>query len=109
VLLENADKAIIVPEKLRDYLLNAEHPENQGKASLFAALGYDRDNWARLADDFRSQHLTGEATESRPNASGRTYVIVAPLQGTLGRATILSVWQVDYGSEVPRFITAYGA
>jgi Domain of unknown function (DUF6883) len=83
--------------------------KNQGKAWLFATLGYNQDNWARLDDDFRSQHLTREATESRPYASGRTYAIVAPLQGTLGRATILFVWQIDYDSEVPRFITAYGA
>jgi hypothetical protein len=106
--LPNADRAIIAAEKLRDYLLNPAHPDNGGKAYVFTALGYSRENWARLGDDFRSQHLTEEAVEGRANAFGRTYVIVAHLQGPLRSATILSVWQIDDGAEVPRFITAYG-
>jgi hypothetical protein len=71
----NTGRANIAPEKLRDYLLNPDHlllnpdhPENGGKACPFAALGYSRDNWMQLADDFRSQHLTEEALEARSNA-----------------------------------------
>jgi len=107
--LKNADRAIISEAKLRFYLLNPANPRNGGKARLFAALGYTAENWPRLATDLRLQHLAEEAIEGRPSIWGRTYVITAPLSGPLGSASIMSVWQIDFGSEVPRFITAHGA
>jgi hypothetical protein len=37
-----------IPAAKMDYLLNPEHPENRGKARLFAALGYTLSNWRQL-------------------------------------------------------------
>jgi hypothetical protein len=108
MLLPNAERAIIAPAKLRDYLLNGFHPQNLGKARLFAALGYRQENWGQLAEDLRVQHLTRDATEGRPSAYGSTYEIVTLLHGPLGSATIKSVWMIDFGSDVPRFLTAHG-
>jgi hypothetical protein len=107
--LPNAENAIITEAKLRAYLLNPNHPDNAGKARVFQALGYSRDEWQLLASDLREQHLPQDATESRPNREGRTYTIIARLTGPAGSATIKSVWQIDFGTEVPRFITAYPA
>jgi hypothetical protein len=109
VQLSNADRAIIPSEKLRDYLLNAAHPWNNGKARLFAALGYFPENWEVLASDFRAQHLSEEATQSGISPEGVKYFIIAPLLGPIGRANIKSIWQIDFGAEVPRFISAYGS
>ena len=33
--LPNAEKAVVEREKLADYLLNAAHPDNGGKAAFF--------------------------------------------------------------------------
>jgi len=63
VLLPNADQAIIPAEKLRDYLLNPDHPNNGGKARLYAALCYTAANWEDLAEDLRQQHLRFDAEE----------------------------------------------
>jgi hypothetical protein len=105
--LPNADLAIIPEGKLRDYLLNPDHPSNGGKAHLFAALGYRPENWSVLAADLRDQHLILDAIERRPNLFGVPFEIVGILIGPTGSAIIRSIWQIDYGSEVPRFITAY--
>jgi hypothetical protein len=98
---------VIPAEKLRDYLLNAANPDNRGKARLFAALGYFPENWEVLATDLRIQHLPNEAKESGISPTGVKYYIIAPLSGPTGRANIKSIWQIDFGAEVPRFLSAY--
>ena len=39
--IPNADAALIPPEKLRDYLLDEQHPIGGSKAKWFRSLGYD--------------------------------------------------------------------
>ena len=48
--LPNLDNAIIDREKIVDYLLNAAHPDNGGKAEFFHSLGFDRDNWQEFTE-----------------------------------------------------------
>jgi hypothetical protein len=105
--LPNADRAIIPEAKLRDYILNPDHARNQGKARLFMALGYSRQDWARLETDIRQQHLAADAIELTKNDYGRKWAIEAPLRGPNGEATIRTVWIVDFQSGVPRLLTAY--
>ena len=40
VNLPNAHKAIVERDKIADYLLNAAHPDNGGKAAFFESLGF---------------------------------------------------------------------
>ena len=104
--LLKSEQAIIAPEKLRDYLLNPGHPQNRGKARLFAALGYTRNSWQVLESDIRTQHLVLEAREGRSHAYGRTFEIVGMLRGPAGASIIMTVWMYDRGSDIPRFLTA---
>jgi hypothetical protein len=104
--LPNADRAMIAPEKIRDYLFVLEHPQNQGKARLFAALGYTRENWLAFESDLRTQHLPLDAQLSKQTDFGDSYEIVGELLGPQGSAIIMSVWIIDRGSDVPRFVTA---
>jgi hypothetical protein len=106
-LLKNADRAIIEPEKLRDYLLDPGNAQNGGKAEALFRMGYTRENWQRLESDLRDQHLILEATFDDVTIYGIQYVVVAPINGPARRANMKSVWQYDVGSEVPRLITAY--
>ena len=46
-----AEQAIVAAEKVRDCLLNLEHPDGGPKAVWFHSLGYTRDQWQLLADD----------------------------------------------------------
>jgi hypothetical protein len=43
VKLPGADKAVVSREKIVDYLHDAAHPDNGGKAEFFAQLGFRRD------------------------------------------------------------------
>lgn len=43
--LPNADRAIVDPAKVRDYLLSASHPVGRFKAAFFLSLGYSEDRW----------------------------------------------------------------
>ena len=52
--LPNARLALVAREKISDYLLNAAHPDNGGKAEFFDSLGFRRDEWEVLARAFRA-------------------------------------------------------
>jgi hypothetical protein len=106
--LPNHDRAIISPEKLRDYLLSDHHPAGRFKATFFRRLGYTRENWGDLEAALRAQHLVSDAQESGTTVYGRKFVIVAPVEGPSGEtAPLVSVWVIRRGEEVPRFVTAY--
>ena len=40
--MPNANLAVIEKEKIVNYLLNAAHPDNGGKAAFFLELGFNR-------------------------------------------------------------------
>ena len=106
--LPNADRAVIEPAKLRDYLLSPTHSVGRFKATLFAVLGYTQEEWRRLEADLRSQHLTKEAQLVATSRYGQKYEIRAALIGPAGRsAQVVSSWVVLAGDDVPRFVTAY--
>ncbi len=44
-----ATEANVATEKVRDYLLNPEHPDGGSKAAWFRSLGYARDHWQESA------------------------------------------------------------
>ena len=49
-------------------------------------------------------HLSLEVTRTHENAYGVVYEIVGPIKAPNGsRAQFCSVWQVDTGTDVPRF------
>jgi hypothetical protein len=104
----NADRAVIEPAKLRDYLRSSTHPVGRFKAAFFLTLGYSADAWARLEVDLRSQHLPRDAVAAAPTPYGQKYVIRATLVGPAGRSTrVRSVWVVRVGEDYARFVTAY--
>src|SRR5438128_2782287 len=43
--LPNANLAIVDREKITEYLLNAAHPDNGGKAAFFAGFGFTHRDW----------------------------------------------------------------
>ncbi|MCR4318600.1 MAG: hypothetical protein NUW37_19840 [Planctomycetes bacterium] len=47
--LPDLENAFIEREKIEDYLLNASHPDNGGKAAFFLRLGFEQEDWETLA------------------------------------------------------------
>jgi hypothetical protein len=107
LLIPNADRAVIEPAKLHDYLLSRTHPIGRFKAAFFQALGYSSEDWRRLDADLRSQHLSKEA-DDETTPYGRKFVIRATLVGPSDASAVLvSVWVVRAGEDFARFVTAY--
>ena len=104
----NAARAIIAPEKITGYLLNVSHRRGGPKARLLLGLGYRADDPQRLESDLRTQHLSLDFARTSVNAYGGVYEIEGPIKAPSGRIVrFCSIWQVDTGTEVPRFITMY--
>jgi hypothetical protein len=104
----NAHRAIVAADKLTGYLLNVSHKRGGPKARLLLSVGYRSDNPRSLESDLRAQHLSLDVTRTHENAYGVVYEIEGPIKTPGGRTvSFCSVWQVDTGTDVPRFITMY--
>lgn len=106
--LPNAERAVVEREKVVDYLLNAAHPDNGGKAQFFEGLGFRREEWRTLAAAFRTLACNAEVTGSMESPHGRKYIMVGKIKSPSGIAPrVQTVWIVDSGSEAARLVTAY--
>jgi len=106
--LPNAKKAVVERGKIVDYLLNPAHPDNGGKAAFFAALGFSRDDWRKLAAALRELTTTADVIKSVESAHGRKYVLRGQIHSPSGKTpAVLAVWIVDRGMDAPRLVTAY--
>ena len=106
--LPGADRAIVDPFKVRNYLLATDHQVGRHKARFFASLRYSKRNCADLAAELRKYAQQDNATMLDANAYGTKYSITSPTTGPTGRsAVILSIWIVRYAETFPRLVTAY--
>lgn len=104
----NADRAIIAAEKLTRYLLNTSHKRGAAKARLLLSLGYRTDAPDVLESDIRLQLLPLEPTRTSKNRFGAAFEIEGPLTTPCGETVrFCSIWQIDTGTDIPRFITMY--
>ena len=105
-LLPNVEHARIDSRKLRDYVLNSQHPVGQYKATFFAQIGYTAADWQRLERDIRDQHLSQPAEPGQPSPYGQKYTITAPLQGPQGWARLVTtVWILRPGNDYAELVT----
>jgi hypothetical protein len=106
--LPNAGLAKVEREKITEYLLNADHPDNGGKAAFFMAGGYRRDDWHALARSFRRIAITYLVTHSIESVHGKKYIIDGAIETPTGKSpTVRTIWFLDSGETIPRFVTAY--
>ena len=106
--LPAAERAVIAPAKIRDYLLSTSHPVGRFKAPFFARLGYTSANWRRLEKDLLDLAVSGGAELGKDSPYGQKYEIRGILSGPSGRsAGVLTVWIVLFGGDVPQFVTAF--
>jgi len=104
--LANADRAVIDPAKVRDYLLSATHPVGRFKAAFFFALGYSADRWEVLRDDILALARTGIASPGQPSPYGRKLELDGILTGPSGRSVpVRTVWIFRPEEQFPRFVT----
>jgi len=107
-MLPNAERALVAPTKVRDYLLSPSHPVGRFKATVFASLGYTQENWERLRDDLLAIARSGTASAIPPGEFGQKFEVSGILVGPSGRSGEFStVWLVRTGEDFPRFVTAF--
>lgn len=73
--LPGADRAVVEPRKLRDYLLSPAHLVGRFKAAFFTSLGYTADTWGLLSADLRSHAAAGDAQPVESSPYGQKYEV----------------------------------
>lgn len=104
--LPNADRAVVDLAKVTDYLLNASHPDNGGKAQFFVSLGLGEP--AALIEALSRVAVAGEVVVQTESPHGLKFVVDGTIQSPSGRQpTVRTVWIIDAGEDSPRLVTAY--
>jgi len=106
--LPQVERAVIDDGKLADYLLSTEHPFGRAKARFFLGLGFQREAIGALKEALRRHAFQNRIAAREETNFGSKYVVEGPLLAPDGREVgIRSVWFVETGEAVPRFVTAY--
>lgn len=96
--------------KLAMYLLNPNHPKGGSKAKFFLGHGFSVDEALELAGSLAAHGFIGWPGQEKPGYHGRKHVIYGPLTTPNGtNPFVCSVWELDEGETMARFITAYPA
>ena len=105
--LPNAISAATIPEKIQGYFLNSNHPVGKHKARVLnSVLGYHYGNWEELSNKLFDGVQTSAVTRETVTQYGTKYKIPIKVEGKKKKSMILNtVWQIDKGSNIPRFIT----
>ena len=95
--LPEAHRAIVDPEKLRDYVLSPEHAHGRHKARVFqSALGIDRDNWVYLREQILAGVVEAEVSEVRSGRYGLRYSVPILIEGLNGQThEVITGWIVE--------------
>lgn len=106
--MPDVDRFVVEERKITQYLLNAAHPDNGGKARFFDSLGFTVAGWPVLAEALQEHARDAEVLRCVESQHGCKYVLDGPIE-TPRRimATIRSIWIVDLTKRVPRLVTAY--
>lgn len=106
--LPDWENAVVAEDKVRGYLLAVANPRSRGKPAFFLAFGFGLEAWELLRDRLLEIAAAGEALEGPASPFGRKFEIRATLKGPSGRtAQVTTIWIVESGENVPRFVTAY--
>ena len=106
--LPHASVAVVDREKITEYLLNREHPDNGGKADFFIALGFSIDKWETLAEALQQLAIRSEVSLSMESPHGKKYIVDAKIETPIGKTPIVrTIWIVDTGESIARLVTAY--
>jgi hypothetical protein len=111
--LKNAKQAQIDPAKFNKYSMNSNNPNNRGKWKAFEDVGYNvrtpegRSEGAQhVIAQIEDQLLQSPATFDSVTSFGLRYQVNIKITGPNGRVgTLITKWQYDMNSDVPKLIT----
>ena len=104
--LPNVETSVVSEDKIC-YLLSATHRDGRHKAAFFLGFGFTADVWQRLAAAL-VKHAAEHEVAKAENTPLTRYVVEGKIETPYGRTpSIRSVWFLESGQDVPRFVTAY--
>jgi hypothetical protein len=106
--LPNLENAEVPREKIEGYLLSSSHHAGRSKAEYFSRFGFSVDSWKVLAEAL-IRHAGGHDVEKVEDTPfGTRYTIRGSLDTPDERnPTIMVVWFIAKGEDIPRLVTAY--
>ncbi len=106
--LPRYEEALIPASKLRDYLLDPDHPVGGPKAIFFARLGFAPRRCSLFEDELR-QLISREPAWAFPiGPHGQKFRVSGTIRGPWRRsARIVTYWIVSASESPPRLVTAY--
>ena len=106
--LPNGDQAIIPKSKITDYLLPESHQQGRYKAAFFNRFGFEPEFWKRLALALKRHAEVHTVDKIEDTPFGTRYTVEGGLITPSGdHIMVRSVWFIDKGEHIPRFVTAY--
>lgn len=106
--LPNNQNAQVNLQKLLNYLLSETHPIGKSKAKYFRSFGFAEAKVELLKQGLITVAQTENVKETISLPHGVKYVIDGSLQTLVGVFIKLrTIWIIDKGEEIPRFVTAY--
>ena len=106
--LPRNQEAIVPEEKITGYLLSESHPVGKAKARYFKKIGYSEENIAQLRQDLIKIAVTNAVCEEVRAVFGIKYIVDGTMVSPTGiRASLRTVWIIETGESLPRFVTAY--
>lgn len=99
----NYSKATIADAKITKYCLDP----SKAHYKEFIDVGYSKDNPEQLKNDLLKGLSENEAESTFPNEHGNRSFTVYMKLGITKKRTFKAVWQIDEGTNYPRFVTAY--
>ena len=108
MILPNREKAFIPAAKLSDYLLSTSHSVGGSKARFFREFGFKEANASSLEAGLLSIARTEEVFMVTPSPFGVKYTVDGTLITPTGiTVNVRTVWIIETGENVPRFVTAH--
>jgi len=103
--LPNAERAVVEPRRVRDYLLKNARPSGGPKSKFFMAYGFTATDWDLLRTSLMQHGGTNSIVRRVETAWGIRYTVACNCQTPDGRnPCIRTVWQMEY--DVPCLLTA---
>jgi filamentous hemagglutinin len=101
-------EALIPVAKVRDYLLNPDHPVGRSKAVFFARLGFARQRWELLERELRALIAREPAWAYPLGPHGQKFQVWGTIRGPWKRTAQISThWIISIPASPPRLITAF--
>ena len=103
----NATHVVVEPRKITHYLLSGTSTKGAAKAAFFEQFGFRRNQPGVLERALRTHVETQDIDRKFTSPWGVKYEISGPMPAPDGRVPkVRTVWIIDTGATVPRFVTA---